>query len=142
MRLASDLLFPLAELQSLTRSELVDALAEVGLTPVVDGRRLFWVEGACDEPEPNDDVTVLRQDGESWVVGYWERGSFRIDFRCDREHEACRYLLHDMVSHHTTSMGSTTTAPYVRDEFRPAILAALAEVTALVQRRSVLRRDR
>ncbi len=136
LRTAADLLVPFGELGRLTGPELVEQLSLLGIKAATADRRTgyFWVEGACPGPEPMDEVIVLRSDGESWVVGYWERGSFRIDHRFWSEEDACRWLLHDLVSHSAISMGSTKSRPHVNERFRKSILAALDEVTALVRR--------
>ncbi len=136
LRTAADLLVPLGELGRLIGPELVEQLSTLGIKPAIAGQNTgyFWVEGACPGPEPTDEVIVLRSDGQSWVVGYWERGSFRIDHRFWSEEDACRWLLHDLVSHSAVSMGSTTSRPHVSSIYRERILTALEEVTALIHR--------
>ena len=136
LRTAADLLVPFGELGRFTGPDLVEQLEGLGIEPAIATERTgyFWVEGACPGPEPTDEVIVLRRDGETWVIGYWERGFFRIDHRFWSEEDACRWLLHDLVAHTTTSMGSTTSRPHVNEHYRERMLAALDEVTALIRR--------
>jgi hypothetical protein len=135
LRIASDLLAPLGELASFDRFELIEWLSGLGIIPTAHEDPYFWVEDACPGPEPRDEVTILRRDGEWWVVGYWERGSFDLRHRFGNEGDACKWMLHYLVSHRATSMGTTTHPPHVTDDSREALLAALDEVTALVRRR-------
>jgi hypothetical protein len=136
LRIASDLLVPYGELGSFDRHQLLVWLAQLGIEPAGAGPvGPFWVEGACPGAEPRDEVTVLRRDGDWWIAGYWERGSFRVDHRFGSEGDACRWMLHHLVSHHVTSMGTTTVPPHVREGFEDMVLEALAEVEALVRRR-------
>lgn len=143
LRIASDLLVPFGELGELDRFELVEWLARLGMKPATATSQTgwFWVEGACPGPEPKDEVTILRSEGDWWVIGIWERGSFRVDHRFGREGDACRWLLHDLVAARTTSMGTTQTPPHVRDRSRSELLAVLAEVAALVNRGADVERE-
>ena len=136
LRIASDLLVPHGELGALDRFQLIEWLATLRIRPVPapHAHGSFWVEDACPGPEPRDEVTVLRRDGADWIVGYWERGSFDVRHRFSSEGDACKWMLHDLVSHHAVSMGTTTKGPHVRDEYRASILEALDEVAALVRR--------
>ena len=136
LRIASDLLVPYGELAAFDRFQLIEWLATLGITPPAEphGQGSFWVEDACPGPEPRDEVTILRRDDDGWIVGYWERGSFTVRHRFSREGDACKWMLHDLVSHQAVSMGTTTKGPHVRDEYRAAILDALDEVADLVRR--------
>ena len=138
LRIASDLLVPFGELASFDRFELVAWLAELGIAPSTGAHRLgpFWVQDACSGVEPQDEVTILRREGDAWIVGYWERGSFDLRHRFGNEGDACKWMLHHLVSHEATSMGTTQVPPGVRETHRDAILAALDEVAALVRRGS------
>lgn len=137
LRIASDLLVPFGELGYLDCHDLLEWLADLGIEPAEGAHRLgpFWVEGACPGPEPKDEVTILRSEGDWWVVGYWERGSFRIDHRFGSEADACRWMLHHLVSHHVTSMGTTMVPPHVRAGFEERVLDALEEVATLIRQR-------
>lgn len=139
LRIASDLLVPYGELASFDRFELVKWLSELGIEPSVGAHRLgpFWIQDVCDGVEPRDEVTVLRRDRDGWIVGYWERGSFSVRHRFGNEGDACRWMLHHLISHETTSMGTTEVPPHVRATYRDALLAALDEVAALVRRGSI-----
>lgn len=136
LRIASDLLVPFGELGSFDRFELIEWLSGLGIEPSAGAHRLgpFWVQDACDGPEPHDEVTILRRDDDGWVIGYWERGQFTIRHRFGNEGDACRWMLHHLVSHEVTPMGTTKVPPHVRDDDRDALLAALDEVAALVKR--------
>lgn len=136
LRVASDLLVPLGELGSFDCHELLEWLAHFGIEPAAGADRLgpFWIEGACPDPEPKDEVTILRSDGDWWVVGYWERGSFRVDHRFGSEADACQWMLHHLVSHQVTSMGTIDVPPHIQEGFRARILEALDEVAELVRR--------
>ncbi len=142
LRIASDLLVPFGELGHLDRVELIEWLSQVGIEPATGPQGLgsFWVEGACPDPEPRDEVTVLRRDGDWWIIGYWERGSFRVDHRFGSEGDACRWLLHDLVAHHATSMGTTELLPHARGDFKSKMVAVLGEVAELVRRSPELER--
>lgn len=135
LRLASYLLVPFGERASFDRFELVAWLADLDIQPHGHANQgWFWVEDACPGPEPTDEVTILRRDGDDWVIGIWERGLFRTDHRYGDEGDACQALLFHVVSHHATSMGGIGQAPHATPRFREAILAALAEATSLVER--------
>ena len=135
LRLASYLLVPFGERASFDRFELVAWLTDLGIRADRPGYPgTFWVVDACAGPEPTDEVTVLRREGDDWVIGIWERGLFRTDHRYGDEGDACQALLFELVSHHATSMGGIDQAPHVTPRFREAILAALAEATSLVER--------
>lgn len=138
LRIAADLLVPYGELGRFDRHELVAWLADLGIEPAdADGRGgWFWVEGACPGPEPTDEVTILRADDDGWVIGYWERGGFDVRHRFGEEGDACRWLLHDVVSHHAMSMGTSEVGPHASAHAREALLAVLAEVTSLVRDRT------
>ena len=145
LRIAADLLVPFGELGRFDRYELLDWLAPFGIEPATSagGGGWFWIEGACPGPEPTDEVTILRPDDANeaaaedggWVIGQWERGTFDVRHRFGHEGDACRWLLHEVIAHHVTSMGTAEVPPYVTDRTRAALLAALAEVTALVRDR-------
>jgi hypothetical protein len=137
LRIASDLLVPFGELGNFDRQELLEWLAQLGIEPAAGTDRLgpFWIEGVCPGPEPKDEVTILRSDGDWWVVGYWERGSFRIDHRFGSEADACQWMLHHLVSHQVTSMGTTKVPPHVREGFEERVLEALEEVATLIRQR-------
>lgn len=136
LRIASDLLVPFGELGRFDGHQLVEWLAQLGIEPEGSlGSGPFWIEGPCPGPEPRDEVTILRSDGDWWVIGYWERGSFRIHHRFGSQADACQRMLHDLVSEHVTSMGTTDVPPHVREEFRARVLEVLEEVVDLVVRR-------
>ncbi len=136
LRIASDLLVPFGELGSFDRFELIEWLSRLGITPETGAHRQgpFWIQDACADPEPRDEVTILRCEGDTWIVGYWERGNFDVRHQFSNEGDACKWMLHDLVSHQATSMGTTKNPPHVRDDYREAIAAALDEVARLVRR--------
>lgn len=136
LRIASDLLVPFGEFGMFDRFELIEWLSGLGITPETGAHRQgqFWVQDACPNPEPRDEVSILRTDGDDWVIGYWERGQFDVRHRFSNEGDACKWMLHDLVSHHAVSMGTTQTPPHVNDNYREALAAALDEVARLVRR--------
>lgn len=136
LRIASDLLVPYGELASFDRFELIEWLSQFGIEPSAGAHRLgpFWVQDACSGAEPRDEVTILRRDGDAWIVGYWERGSFDVRHRFGSEGDACKWMLHHLISNEATSMGTTKVPPHVREIHRDAILSALEEVAALLRR--------
>jgi len=141
LRLASGLLCPEAEFGG-TRAELLSRLERFGIRPEVGAHRLgpFWIEGECEPPEPRDEVTIFKRQGDTWVIGYWERGSFDVRHRFGNEGDACRWMMHHLLSHEVTSMGwisvgsGAEVGPHVREPFRSALLDALSNAAELVAR--------
>lgn len=140
LRIASDLLVPCGELD-FDRFQLIEWLAQLGIAAGPGANRFgwFWVEDACPGPEPKDEILILRRHGDEWIVGYWERGQFDVRHRFSEESDACRWMLHHVVSHNVTSMGTVTVPPHVRVEYREAVLAALEEVAELIRNGPVAR---
>jgi hypothetical protein len=69
------------------RRELCEALASEG---VADG--LYEIPGFHESELRPVDFRYLRQEGDAWVVGTYERGVYQSFRRFDDEDAACRFL--------------------------------------------------
>jgi hypothetical protein len=67
--------------------KLVEALKEAGVD-----HRLYYVPGNPAEGPMNEQYMVLEHEGDRWLVGSWERGSFSENRAFDSEDDACRYF--------------------------------------------------
>lgn len=126
LRTAALLLWPEADLQP-DRWDLVARLDQLGID-----RSCYWVHGVDDFPEPDELVVQLRRDGDGWVVGSTERGSFRSVARCSAEADACRRLFRELISGFVVSMGTEHNPPAVLARHRSTLRAALAEALDLL----------